>query len=287
MEVIQSVAVLREQIQTWRDTGERIAFVPTMGNLHEGHLSLVRYAKSLADRVVVSIYVNPTQFGANEDFGAYPRTLGEDCQKLMRAGAHLVFTPDESAMYPFGVARATIVSVPGITSVLDGRHRPGHFDGVASVVCRLFSMVTPDVALFGQKDYQQVMVIRHMVRDLSLPIHVVKVPTQRAEDGLALSSRNQYLTEAQRAIAPTLYRELQRVSAALLDGDRGYKKLRVEARATLEEAGFLPDYVTIRNPQTLKKSKPDDREWVVLGAATLGKARLIDNLEVAMGNDSP
>ena len=147
MEVIQSVAVLREQIQTWRDTGERIAFVPTMGNLHEGHLSLVRYAKSLADRVVVSIYVNPTQFGANEDFGAYPRTLGEDCQKLMRAGAHRVFTPDESAMYPFGVARATIVSVPGITSVLDGRHRPGHFDGVASVVCRLFAMVTPDVAL--------------------------------------------------------------------------------------------------------------------------------------------
>ncbi|MEL7310906.1 MAG: pantoate--beta-alanine ligase [Pseudomonadota bacterium] len=285
MEVIQSVAVLREQLQAWRDTGERIAFVPTMGNLHEGHLSLVRQAKTAADRVVVSIYVNPTQFGAGEDFGAYPRTLAEDCQKLLQVGTNLVFTPDEDAMYPFGVRRATTVSVPGITSVLDGRHRPGHFDGVASVVCRLFAMVAPDVALFGQKDYQQVLVIRHMVRDLSLPIHVVKVPTERADDGLALSSRNQYLTQDERAVAPMIYQELQRIGEALRAGDRQYKKLRVEARATLEEAGFLPDYVTIRDPKTLKKSKPEDREWVVLAAATLGKARLIDNLEVAVAGE--
>ncbi|MEM6820005.1 MAG: pantoate--beta-alanine ligase [Pseudomonadota bacterium] len=281
MEVIQAVSVLREQIQTWRDSGERVAFVPTMGNLHAGHLALVRKAAELADHVVVSIYVNPTQFGANEDFGAYPRTLAEDCRQLMSVGADLVFTPDESAMYPYGVHNATIVSVPGITSMLDGRHRPGHFDGVASVVCRLFSMVTPDVAVFGQKDYQQVLVIRHMVRDLSLPVNVVKVETERETDGLAMSSRNQYLTAEERALAPLLYQQLKKISESLLAGERNYKSLRAEARATLEEAGFLPDYVTIRNPLTLKKSSPTDTRWVVLGAATLGRARLIDNLEVA------
>ncbi|MEL6214138.1 MAG: pantoate--beta-alanine ligase [Pseudomonadota bacterium] len=282
MEVIQAVSVLREQIQTWRDTGARIAFVPTMGNLHAGHLALVRKAAELADHVVVSIYVNPTQFGANEDFGAYPRTLAEDCRQLMSVGADLVFTPDETAMYPYGVRNATIVSVPGITGMLDGRHRPGHFDGVASVVCRLFSMVTPDVAVFGQKDYQQVLVIRHMVRDLSLPVNVVKVETEREADGLAMSSRNQYLTAEERALAPLLYQQLQSISDALIAGERNYKSLRAEARATLEEAGFLPDYVTIRDPLTLKKSSPTDARWVVLGAATLGRARLIDNLEVAL-----
>lgn len=281
MQVIQSVPVLREQIQTWRDTGSRIAFVPTMGNLHAGHIALVEAARELADKVVVSIYVNPTQFGVNEDFGAYPRTLTEDCQKLIAARADLVFTPEDNEMYPFGVKLATSISVPGITTMLDGRHRPGHFDGVASVVCRLFSMVAPDVAVFGQKDYQQVLVIRHMARDLSLPVAIAKVATIREADGLAMSSRNQYLTEDERAIAPLLQQQLQRIADALRGGERNYKALRAEARATLEEAGFLPDYVTIRDPETLKKSKPEDAEWVILGAATLGRARLIDNLEVS------
>ena len=280
MLVIQSLPVLREQLSTWRDAGERIAFVPTMGNLHEGHLALVHKARELADRVVTSIYVNPTQFGANEDFGAYPRTLEQDCKQLQAAGTHLVFTPDEATMYPFGVKQATIVSVPGVTSKLDGRHRPGHFDGVASVVCRLFTMVNPHVAVFGQKDFQQVLVIRHMVRDLSLPVHVARVPTVREQDGLAMSSRNQYLAPEERALAPLLYQELRRIADALAAGERDYKALRAEARATLEEAGFLPDYISIRDPQTLKKSRSDDRHWVVLGAAMLGRARLIDNVEV-------
>jgi len=284
MQVIQAVAVMREQVAEWHMAGERVVLVPTMGNLHEGHLALVAHAKSLADRVVVSIYVNPTQFGVNEDFGAYPRTLKRDCEQLLQAGADLVFTPDESAMYPLGVHNATHIHVPGISSKLDGKHRPGHFDGVATVVCRLFAMVNPDVAVFGQKDYQQVQVIRQMVRDLSLTVAVTQAPTVRADDGLALSSRNQYLSDEQRLVAPTLYAQLSQIAELLLDGARNYKSMRLEALAALEEAGFLPDYVAIRHPGTLKKSHADDDSWVVLGAATLGRARLIDNVLVRAGD---
>ncbi|MEO0573863.1 MAG: pantoate--beta-alanine ligase [Pseudomonadota bacterium] len=278
MQVIQSLAVMREQIDEWRIGGERIVLVPTMGNLHDGHLALVRHAKSLADRVVVSIFVNPTQFGVGEDFGSYPRTLQDDCQALMAAGAHLVFTPDERTMYPLGTQGATHIHVPGVSTKLDGKHRPGHFDGVATVVCRLFAMVAPDVAVFGQKDFQQVLVIRQMVRDLSLPIAVATAPTVRAEDGLALSSRNQYLDEHQRLLAPMLFTQLSRIAERLTAGARDYKALRAEALASLEESGFLPDYIAIRDPVTLKKSQEKDHNWVVLGAATLGRTRLIDNI---------
>ncbi|MEM9171435.1 MAG: pantoate--beta-alanine ligase [Pseudomonadota bacterium] len=280
MQVIQALGVLREQLAEWRITGERIALVPTMGNLHDGHLSLVEHARELADHVVVSIFVNPTQFGENEDFGNYPRTLEQDCHQLMHAGAHLVFTPDIDTMYPLGVRRATQVHVPGISRKLDGKHRPGHFDGVATVVCRLFTMVAPDVAVFGQKDYQQLLVIRQMVRDLSLPIIIAPAPTVRADDGLALSSRNQYLSTEERERAPLLYQQLMRVAEHLKLGNRHYAQLRDEACEQLAAAGFVPDYVSIRHPETLKKSHKDDSEWVVLGAATLGGARLIDNLVV-------
>ena len=281
MQVVESLAGLRERIGAFRGDGARIAFVPTMGNLHAGHVALVEHARSLAERVVVSIYVNPTQFGAGEDFGSYPRTLERDCRRLTAAGADLVFTPDDATMYPIGIDHATHVSVPGISSRLEGKHRPGHFDGVATVVCRLFLMVTPDVAVFGRKDYQQVLVIEQMVRDLSLPVDVQAAPTVREPDGLAMSSRNQYLTERERAIAPLLSRELARVAAALEAGRRDYKALRAEAVATLEEAGFRPDYVAIRDPVTLKKSKAGDDRWVVLAAALLGRARLIDNVTAA------
>ena len=251
MQVISALDVLREQVADWRADEQRVVFVPTMGNLHAGHMSLVQHARSLGDRVVVSIFVNPTQFGLNEDYGSYPRTLSKDCQQLMAAGADLVFTPDERTMYPLGLKAATQISIPGITSKLDGKHRPGHFDGVATVVCRLFAMVAPDTAVFGQTDYQQLLVIRQMVADLSLPVSVAHAPTIREADGLAMSSRNQYLTPEQREIAPLLYRQLSMIAEHLGAGERDYAKLKAEARATLEEAGFLPDYISIRHPETL------------------------------------
>ncbi len=278
MQVVESLPTLREHVAGFRNEGARVAFVPTMGNLHAGHLALVEHARSLAERVVVSIYVNPTQFGANEDFGNYPRTLERDCQQLAKAGADLVYTPNDVTMYPLGIENATHVSVPGVSNRLEGKHRPGHFDGVATVVARLFLMVAPDVAVFGRKDYQQVAVIEHMVRDLSLPVAVQSAPTVREADGLAMSSRNQYLSESDRVTAPLLYREISRIATALEGGARDYKALRGEAVATLQDAGFLCDYVAIRNPDTLKKSKKDDTRWVVLAAALLGRARLIDNV---------
>ena len=283
MQVVQSFAGMREQIEAWRAAGDRIVFVPTMGNLHAGHLSLVLTAKNLGERVIVSIYVNPTQFGANEDFGNYPRTLEADCRRLMDAGADLVFTPEESTMYPLGVKHATHMHVPGISTKLDGKHRPGHFDGVATVVCRLFAMVTPDKAVFGQKDFQQLQVIRQMVRDLSLGVEVHYGATVREDDGLAMSSRNQYLDAEERETAPVLYQQLTSIRQALEEGRRDYRALEAEAVATLEEAGLLPDYISIREPDTLRKArKPELRQWVVLGAALLGKARLIDNIIVDM-----
>ncbi|MEN7342832.1 MAG: pantoate--beta-alanine ligase [Pseudomonadota bacterium] len=281
MQVIQSLEVMREQIAEWRADGDQIVLVPTMGNLHSGHLSLVLTAKNLGQRVVVSIYVNPTQFGEGEDFGSYPRTLKEDCERLMDAGADLVFTPEESTMYPLGVARATAMHIPEISAQLDGEHRPGHFDGVATVVCRLFAMVAPDKAVFGQKDYQQLQVIRQMVADLSLPVEVHQGATVREEDGLAMSSRNQYLDASERRQAPMIYAELSAIRRALSEGRRDYRSLEAESLARLEAAGFLPDYVSIRLPDTLEKARdPKCRHWVVLAAAQLGKARLIDNIVV-------
>jgi len=272
------------EVRSWttgrHEAGERIAFVPTMGNLHEGHLSLVRLAREYAERVVVSIFVNPTQFGAGEDYGNYPRTIGEDRRLLAGADTDLLFTPSAETVYPYGEAAATRLHVPGLSEDLCGRFRPGHFDGVASVVCRLFSMVGPEVAVFGQKDYQQFLIIRRMTRDLSMPIGIVLGPTVREADGLACSSRNRYLTEAQRRTAPLLHTVLEEVREALVSGERDFASLEGHALTRLQKGGFAPDYVGIRRAKDLGLPSGESHELVVLAAARLGRARLIDNVLV-------
>lgn len=272
------------EVRAWtadrRAAGERIAFVPTMGNLHGGHLSLVRLAKEYAERVAVSVFVNPTQFGEGEDYGRYPRTLNEDRGLLEEASADLLFTPTPETVYPFGQDAATRLHVPGLSEDLCGRFRPGHFDGVATVVCRLFCMVMPEVAVFGQKDYQQYLIISRMTRDLSMPIGIVLAPTVREADGLACSSRNQYLSEEERRIAPRLHDSLLEIREALLSGDRAYGRLEAAAMDRLSAAGFAPDYVGVRAARDLSRPAPDTHELVVLAAARLGRARLIDNVIV-------
>lgn len=273
-----TVAGLRSRVQRWRNVRQRVALVPTMGNLHAGHLALVKRASQLADRVVVSIFVNPLQFGPQEDFGAYPRTPDADRLQLAVGGADLLFMPEVDEVYPGGVEGGTRVEVPALSSVLDGVSRPGHFTGVATVVSKLFNMVQPDVALFGEKDYQQLLVIRRLAQDLSMPIEIVGYPTVREADGLALSSRNQYLTRQERAQAPALQRALREVVMALRDGDKDFAALQQRAVKRLEEEGFRPEYVEIRHADTLVVPAATDTRLVVLGAARLGKARLIDNI---------
>ncbi len=273
---------MREQVAAWRDTGERIALVPTMGNLHRGHVSLIDVAKECAERVIVSIYVNPTQFGPQEDYAEYPRTLDSDKRRLRRAGVDLVFAPDDASMYPFGAEGMTRVSVPKLSSGLCGEARPGHFDGVTSVVCRLFGIVQPDVAVFGQKDYQQLLVIQRMVADLHLPITVVSGPTRREADGLAMSSRNQYLSEAERRRAPELHRALQHCARALRAGDRDFARLEKDGAAALAKAGFETDYFEIRNAADLDSPSSTAASLVVLAAGRCGPARLIDNVIVEL-----
>jgi len=251
-----------------------------MGNLHEGHLSLVKAAREHAERVVVSIFVNPTQFAEGEDLEEYPRTLERDKRQLIRANTDLIFVPDVDTMYPFGIDNATSVTVPTLTDDLCGTFRPGHFDGVTTIVTRLFGLVQPDVAVFGQKDYQQQVVIRRMVADLSLPVEIVIVPTVREEDGLAKSSRNQYLSEDERATAPVLYAVLEEVGKEIRDGRTDFEALESKALAKLAEAGFEAEYVSIRNASDLSEPDRESGELVVLGSAWLGKARLIDNLLV-------
>lgn len=280
MQTFHTVAELRAVLGAWRAAGERVAFVPTMGNLHAGHIGLVGEARQRAPRTVASVFVNPLQFGPNEDFGRYPRTLPADAAQLAAAGCDLLFAPAVEEMYPQGLG-ATTVRVGGtVTEVLEGEFRPGHFEGVATVVNILFNLVQPDLALFGQKDYQQLAVIRRMVADLRLPIEVVGVPTRRAEDGLALSSRNQYLGAEERRQAPTVHRVLEAVATGLRAGRRDFAALQSEAASTLQRAGFRPQYVAIRAPD-LGDPEPDGRSWVVLVAAFLGTTRLIDNLVVA------
>jgi pantoate--beta-alanine ligase len=251
-----------------------------MGNLHDGHLSLVEIARQHAERVVVSIFVNPTQFGDGEDFATYPKTLELDKRRLKRANVDLLFVPNIETMYPFGVDNATSVTVPVLTDELCGSFRPGHFDGVTSAVSRLFSLVQPDVAIFGEKDFQQLMVIRRLVKDMSLPVEIIAGPTRREEDELALSSRNQYLTEEERAIAPQLYATLKKIGEGLQSGKRNYTKMEQQAMNDLETLGFKPDYVSIRRAANLGEPDRDTDELVVLVAAHLGKSRLIDNLAV-------
>jgi len=282
MELISTRDEIRDLHETWRHHGEHVALVPTMGNLHSGHLSLVELAREHAERVVVTVFVNPTQFGEGEDFEEYPRTMKRDTQRLRKLEADALFAPDVDTVYPFGLDKATLVSVPGLTRNFCGASRPGHFDGVTTVVARLFALVQPDVAIFGQKDYQQQLVIRHMTEDLSLPIRIITAPTVREPDGLAMSSRNQYLGEAERAIAPQLHAALDAIGMELQSGKRNFEDLENDARAKLEAAGFVPDYVAIRRAENLEPPDRDCDELVLLAAAQLGKARLIDNIVISI-----
>jgi pantoate--beta-alanine ligase len=282
MQVAKTREEVRERVQEWRLKGDHIALVPTMGNLHDGHLSLVDLARQHAERVVVSVFVNPTQFEPGADFEKYPRTLQTDKRKLTRAKADLLFVPEVETMYPFGTDDATMVSVPKLRDDLCGAFRPGHFDGVASVVSRLFGLVLPDVAVFGQKDYQQQLVIRHMVLDLHWPVEIVSGPTVRETDGLAYSSRNQYLTERERQVAPALFAVLQQLGRDLQAGRREFADLERQAMETLSEKGFSPEYVAIRRATNLQAPDRDTDELVILAAARLGNARLIDNVVVGI-----
>ncbi|WP_215396572.1 pantoate--beta-alanine ligase [Rheinheimera oceanensis] len=280
MKILNSIAALRAQISAWRQNGERIAFVPTMGNLHNGHLKLVDVAKSHADRVIVSIFVNPMQFGKNEDLDSYPRTLEADCAGLTTHGTDAVFTPTPDIMYPRGLDVQTFVEVPMLGDLHCGASRAGHFRGVSTIVCKLFNLVQPDIACFGQKDYQQLAIIRQMVTDLSLPIEIIGVPTERAENGLALSSRNGYLTPEQLATAPQLYQVLQQLRAQILAGNHDYRSLELQTKQQLSAAGFTPDYIDISDQTDLTLATTAEQAKVILAAAWLGSTRLIDNLEV-------
>jgi len=275
--VVRDAAALEAALAPWRT--DAIAFVPTMGNLHDGHLALVARARRLAPRVVVSIYVNPLQFGPQEDFAAYPRTLEQDRARLAEAGADLIFAPHDRVMYPRPLDETTRVHVPGLSEILCGAHRPGHFDGVATVVARLFNLVRPDHAVFGEKDYQQLLVIRRMVADLAIPVRIHGVPTVREADGLAMSSRNQYLTPEERARAPALYRALRAAAEALARGEEDYARVEAAGSEALAAAGLRVDYFTVRDAEDLSPPAPG-RPLVVLAAARLGRARLIDNLRV-------
>ncbi|AEB59928.1 pantoate--beta-alanine ligase [Ectopseudomonas mendocina] len=282
MNTVKTLRELRAAVAQARAEGKQIGFVPTMGNLHAGHVSLVQIAAQRADFVVASIFVNPLQFGAGEDLDKYPRTLAADQEKLLAAGCHLLFHPDIAEIYPHGMGDQARVSVPGVSEGLCGASRPGHFEGVATVVTKLFNMVQPDLAVFGEKDYQQLAVIRALVQDLNMPIQIIGAPTQRAEDGLALSSRNGYLSAEQRNAAPALYRGLQAIAEELLRGARDYARLIDGAQEQQRAAGFVPDYLEIRNAVTLRPAQVDDRHLVILTAAQLGGTRLIDNLVVEL-----
>lgn len=286
--VIRDLDDMYHQRARWKREGSVVALVPTMGNLHEGHFSLVKLARKKADRVVVSIFVNPLQFARGEDFEHYPRTLKQDIQALTLLGVDLVFAPEATQVYPEQIdmaneaARATTIVPPAfLTNMLCGANRLGHFTGVTTIVGKLFHLVAPDIAVFGQKDYQQVAIIRQMIYDLNWSIKLITAPTSRTEDGLALSSRNQYLTIEQRVIAPRIYRTLLTLAERLRDGDRQYEKLSRQMTTTFKTIGFDEvDYVEIRHPNTLMPSLETDRCWVLLVAVRLGKTRLIDNIVV-------
>jgi len=280
VKIVSTAEALREQLGEWRRAGDHIALVPTMGNLHDGHLSLVRIAREHAERVIISVFVNPTQFGEDEDFEKYPRTLERDKLKLKKVSVDLLFVPEVATMYPFGIDKATTVTVPALNQELCGSFRPGHFDGVATVVSRLFGLVQPDVAVFGQKDYQQLLVIRRLAEDLNLAVKIIAGPTLRDEDGLAMSSRNQYLTDEERKIAPELYRVLEKTAEALHTGNRDYAALEKSAVEQLTSSGFKPEYLSIRRAENLDAPDRDEDHLVILVAAHLGEARLIDNLLV-------
>jgi len=276
MQIVNTISELRGAVKAWRSAGQSVALVPTMGNLHAGHLKLVNDAKEEADRVVVSIFVNPTQFGVGEDFETYPRTEREDQEKLNATGADLLFLPAVSEVYTQDAK--TVVSVAGLSEWYCGASRPGHFNGVTTVVCKLFNIVQPDVALFGLKDFQQLTVIRTMVRDLNIPVEIVGVETVREVSGLAMSSRNGYLTAEEKIVAAKLYQSLCATRDAILAGQLSYEDIEREALQFLQESGFQPDYFNVCRAGDLKKAAEDDVELVLLTAARLGKTRLIDNI---------
>lgn len=278
IEIIDQLEALRMRVNAWKREGLRVGFVPTMGNLHAGHFSLIELARRHVDKIVASVFVNPTQFGPNEDFGRYPRTPDADADGLQAAGCDALWLPSVEAIYPYGADNAVQMHVPGITNTLDGAARPGHFDGVATVVARLFNQVQADVAVFGRKDYQQLAVIRYLVRDLAFPIEILAADTLRDADGLAMSSRNQYLTDHQRSIAPMIHRVLQDMRAAWQAG-KPRSDIEASADQALRSAGFVPDYVVIRRPDFTEPADGEHGALVALVAARLGTTRLIDNLE--------
>ena len=286
MVTAETIADLRVQLRAWRGAGDRIVFVPTMGNLHAGHLKLVQAAREHGQRIVVSIFVNPMQFDRADDFANYPRTRQDDLHKLEDASVDLVFLPTEAEIYPRPMEQMTFVEVPGLGSELEGAERPGHFRGVTTVVSRLFHLVEPDVAVFGKKDYQQLMIIRRMVDDLGMSVGIVGIETEREASDLALSSRNSYLTDAQHKQAAGLYATLVHCRDWIIDHPGEIETAEVEALKSLELAGFRPDYISVRRQNDLKKPGVNDTELVILAAAWLGKARLIDNIELSLNPNS-
>lgn len=285
MRIIETSLILRREIRRWKQEGKRIAFVPTMGNLHDGHLTLIDQAKQQADIVIASIFVNPMQFDRQSDLANYPRTLQEDCEKLKRKNINLVFAPSATEFYPEGMDNQTYVEVPEISTMLEGASRPGHFRGVATVLTKLFNLVQPDIALFGEKDFQQLQLVRKLVTDLSFDIQVVGVPIVRAKNGLALSSRNNNLSADELKIAPQLFAIMQKAGEKLADSPAAATRLIGEMEESLRQAGFTPDELFIRDADNLGELTVSSRRAVILMAAWLGKTRLIDNLQVDLPLD--
>ncbi|EAA9676229.1 pantoate--beta-alanine ligase [Salmonella enterica subsp. enterica serovar Kiambu] len=282
MLIIETLPLLRQHIRRLRQEGKRVALVPTMGNLHDGHMKLVDEAKARADVVIVSIFVNPMQFDRPDDLVRYPRTLQEDCEKLNKRKVDYVFAPAVEEIYPQGLEGQTYVDVPGLSTMLEGASRPGHFRGVSTIVSKLFNLIQPDIACFGEKDFQQLALIRKMVADMSYDIEIVGVPIIRAKDGLALSSRNGYLTAEQRKIAPGLYNVMNSIAEKLIAGNRELQEIIAIAEQELNEKGFRADDIQIRDADTLQELTETSKRAVILAAAWLGQARLIDNQSVTL-----
>lgn len=283
METVTTIAAVRERVRGWRREGHRVAFVPTMGNLHAGHLSLIETARRHGERFVTSIFVNPMQFGPNEDYAHYPRTPHADEHMLAAAGCSLMFTPDAKEMYPNGSERATRIEVPGLSRILEGELRPGHFEGVSTVVAKLFHIVEPHIAVFGEKDFQQLAIIRRMVEELCMPVQIIGAPTVRDADGLAMSSRNQYLSTAERTLAPRIYQSLQAAAQRLTSGDADFASIERAGFNALQDSGMRPDYFAVRRAADLGAAVLTEKALVVLAAARMSKARLIDNVQVLRG----